>query len=237
MNLLLFRSEELFEQRYLRLQGRRLSHLHQVLRSQQGDCLRVGELGGQLGTATIEAIDDESATLSIVLATPPPLPLDVTLVLALPRPKMLRRILRGATELGVKNIHLIHSYRVEKSYWQSPLLEVPALEEALLAGLEQSRDTVLPLVQTHRRFKPFAEDLLPSLCRGRLSLLADLASTRPYPAQPKTPALLLVGPEGGFIPFELALLQEAGAQSVSLGQRVLRVETALHSALGRHLLV
>jgi 16S rRNA (uracil1498-N3)-methyltransferase len=235
MNLLIFAPQECDRDGLLTLEGRRLRHLNQTLRLQAGDELRVGELGGALGRAEVLAIDSRAARLRVQLDRAAPTPLPLTIVLALPRPKMLRRILRTLAETGVKDIHLINSYRVEKSYWQSPLLQPDALREALLSGLEQGMDTILPTVQLQRRFRPFAEDQLPALCAGRAALLADPQAGEDYPPTPEHPALLTIGPEGGFIPFERELIGAAGARPVRLGDRVLRVETALHCALGRHL--
>jgi RsmE family RNA methyltransferase len=236
VNLLIFEAGELNASGQLPLSGRRLQHLNDILKLKAGDSLRVGELEGAIGSATVVAIDQHQALLSLKLDAAPPPALELTVVLALPRPKMLRRILRGLAESGVKDIHLINSYRVEKSYWQSPLLSEASLREALLAGLEQAMDTTLPWVQLHRRFRPFAEDLLPALCQGRESLLADPLAEQHYPSVPDAPGLLIIGPEGGFIPFEVKMLVAAGARGVTLGRRILRVETALHCALGRHLM-
>ncbi|EED33786.1 conserved hypothetical protein [gamma proteobacterium NOR5-3] len=237
MNLLIVETDELDSDQQLRLIGRRLRHVNEILKLQAGDQLRVGQLGGQIGVGLVRTIDKQVAVIDVSLEQEPPTPLPLSVVLALPRPKMLRRILRGLAETGVKDIHLINSFRVEKSYWQSPLLQNTALHEALLAGLEQAMDTVLPAVHLHRRFRPFAEDVLPGLCRGRDALLADLGAEDSYPSEPRGPNLLLLGPEGGFIPFERDLMRQAGARAVGLGPRMLRVETALHCAIGRHLTV
>ena len=106
-----------------------------------------------------------SAEIAFSLDQPPPGKLPLTLVLALPRPKMLRRILRTVGECGVRELHLINSYKVEKSFWQSPLLVEHTMRDYLLQGLEQASDTIVPEVQLHTRFKPFAEDLLPTLAK------------------------------------------------------------------------
>ena len=107
-------------------------------------------------------INAEVATLAISLQHSPPDKLPLCLVLALPRPKMLRRILRSVAEFGVAELHLINSYRVEKSYWQSPVLEGGAIREYLLQGLEQSRD--MTLIATFRpRRRSSARYTLPKL--------------------------------------------------------------------------
>ena len=233
MNLILFTDGDRVEPNKIALRGRRLKHLRQVHRANSGDILRVGEINGLMGKGEILEINDALATLSISLDQSPPKKLPLRLVLALPRPKMLRRILRTIAELGVSELHLINSYRVEKSYWQSPVLKPDTVREYLLLGLEQSRDTQVPLVQHHTAFKPFVEDDLPGIIKGRQALLAHPGEYAPCPRHISGEILLVIGPEGGFIPYEVGKLQRAGCKVVSLGPRILRVENAVSSLLGR----
>jgi RsmE family RNA methyltransferase len=233
VNLLLFTAADRLDDQRIRFTGRRLHHLRQVLGAAIGDELRVGELNGLTGLGRILDISSLHATLAVELREAPPAKLPLCLVLALPRPKMLRRIIRSVAELGVAELHLIHSYRVEKSYWQTPVLQEQALHDYLLQGLEQSRDTVLPSVTCHRRFKPFVEDTLPTIASTRQSLLAHPGDFPGCPRDQQRDTLLVIGPEGGFIPYEVEKLERAGCQPVSLGPRILRVETALTALLGR----
>jgi RsmE family RNA methyltransferase len=233
LNLLLFTPADRLAGERIRIGGSRLRHLLEVQGAQAGDTLRVGEVGGLTGRGEILAIGGESATLAVALDTPPPDKLPLTLVLALPRPKMLRRMLRAVAEFGVRELHLIHSYRVEKSYWQTPVLAPATIREFLLQGLGQARDTMPPEVLCHRRFRPFVEDVLPGLIAGRRALLAHPGDYPRCPFGVAGEALLVVGPEGGLIPYEVARLQEAGCETVSLGPRILRVEHALLSLLGK----
>ena len=221
------------ESNKIALRGRRLQHLRQIHRANSGDILRVGEIDGLMGEGEILEINDEFATLAISLHQSPPDKLPLSLVLALPRPKMLRRILRTIAELGVPELHLINSYRVEKSYWQSPVLNQDTLREYLLQGLEQSRDTQVPRVHHHHAFKPFVEDNLPGMIRGGDALLAHPGEHCPCPRHISGETLLVIGPEGGFIPYEVDKLQSAECKVVSLGPRILRVENAVTSLLGR----
>lgn len=235
MNLLLLSPEDFISADRARISGRRLQHLHDVHRAQVGDDLRAGLVNGCMGSARIEQLDQETTELQVELNEPPPPPLPVTLLLALPRPKMLNRILQAVTSLGVKRIVLLNCLRVEKSYWQSPHLQADNIHEQLLLGLEQARDTVLPEVQLRKRFKPFVEDELPALTQDHLCLLAHPGE---YPHVPRlenqtSPVALAVGPEGGFIPYEVEKLIAAGFQAHAFGERILRVETAVTALLAR----
>lgn len=233
MNLLLFSDSDRVAPTSIRIDDSRLQHLLRVHRASVGDTLRVGEIDGLMGAATILEINERAAILSIALDQPPPDKLPLTLVLALPRPKMLRRILRNVAEFGVREIHLINSYRVEKSYWQSPVLAAATARTYLLQGLEQARDTRVPMVQRHPRFKAFAQDVLPGMIAGRQALLAHPGTSLPCPRNTPHDTVLIIGPEGGFIPYEVNQLQAGGCQPVSLGNRILRVENAIACALGR----
>jgi RsmE family RNA methyltransferase len=233
LNLLLFSAADRHSDNTIVVRDRRLQHLRQVTRSNVGDTLRVGAIDGLMGEGEILAIDDEQATLAVSLNQEPPVKLPLCLVLALPRPKMLRRILRSVAEFGVSELHLINSFRVEKSYWRSPVLETATMREYLLQGLEQARDTVLPSVRCHPLFKPFAEDALPAMAADRDAMLAQPGEHPPCPYYFSGRTLLVIGPEGGFIPYEVDLLQQAGCRAVSLGPRILRVENAVSGLLGK----
>lgn len=234
MNLLLLQPEDLLSANSAVIGGRRVQHLHQVHRAEIGKTLRAGLLGGAMGEAKIEQLDTQQALLSLDLHQPPPAKLPLTLILALPRPKMLKRTLQTIAAMGVNQLVLVNSYRVEKSFWQTPWLAPEAIREQLLLGLEQACDTVLPEVSLEKRFKPFVQDRLPELAANSLKLVAHPGD---YPACPRAldaqPLTLAIGPEGGWIPYEVGLLQEAGFMPVQLGPRILRVETAVPALIAR----
>lgn len=234
MNLLLLTAADFVAKETVRITGRRHRHLSAVLGVEPDQTVRVGLLNGKLGEARVVARETDSTTLAVRLAVPPPPPVPATLLLALPRPKVLRRLLQGVTALGVKSIVLLNTARVDKSYWQSPLLAPEALEEQLLLGLEQARDTGLPRILMRPRFRPFVEDELPGLTAGHLRLVAHPDdSSRPCPCNVPGPIALAVGPEGGFVPFEIELLCRQGFLPVHLGIRPLRVEAAVPALFGR----
>ena len=186
-----------------------------------------------MGEGRLLRLEAHEAELEIRLDQPPPAKLPLTLLLALPRPKMLKRVLQTVAAMGVPRLVLLNSYRVEKSFWQTPFLEPQAIREQLILGLEQARDTVLPDVLVEKRFKPFVEDRLPALAADTLGLLGHPGA---YPACPRAvegPVTLAIGPEGGWIPYEVEKLQAAGLAPVQLGERILRVETAVTALLAR----
>lgn len=235
MNLILLTAEDWLDSSRICLRDHRADHIRQVLRSSVGDVLKLGRVGGLKGVGVIERIDGDVIQLQVELQTPPPPRHRFDLVLALPRPKMLRRILRAVAEFGVEHLHLINTARVEKSYWQSPLLRADKIEAALYAGMERSMDTICPQVHLHQRFRPFVEDHLSELCASRPCWLTDPTGSMPLSAVSDQPAVVMIGPEGGFVPFELALAESVLATRVHLGQRILSVDTALTTVLAQSL--
>ncbi|CAI8994526.1 Ribosomal RNA small subunit methyltransferase E [Pseudomonas chlororaphis] len=233
MNLLLLEEADFIAADRVILRDRRLTHMQEVHRAAVGDSLRVGRIGGLMGSAELLRLEPGEAELQVSLDQPPPAKLPLSLVLALPRPKMLRRVLQTVAAMGVPRLVLVNSYRVEKSFWQTPFLEPEAIREQLILGLEQARDSVLPEVAIEKRFKPFVEDRLPALVEGTLGLVGHPGQ---YPACPRgldEPVTLAIGPEGGWIPYEIDLLGKSGLQPVQLGERILRVETAVTALLAR----
>ncbi len=234
MNFLLFAAEELSKGGILHLPAddRRARHMTSVLKLQPRDNLKVGQIGGDMGSAEVISHTSTGYDLAVTLTDPPPPGLDLTLILALPRPKMMRRVIENIAALGVKHLILLNAYKVEKSYWQTPWLEAGTLHHHCLLGLEQAGDTILPHIELKKLFKPFVEDELPDIIHGRSAWVAHPGSEGGVPDTP-TSMVLAIGPEGGFTPYEVGKLQEAGCRGFSLGSRILRVETVVPALLGR----
>jgi RsmE family RNA methyltransferase len=232
MNIVLFEPHELDGSRVV-VGGRRAKHIATIHRASEGKQLRVGAIGGGVGTGTVVAVTPERVELDVSLCDEPPPAVACTLAIALPRPRVLHRVLGSAAAFGIKRIVLFGSRRVEKSYWGSPVVSDESIREQLLEGLEQGGDTILPVVEKHQRFRPFVEDRLAELVRGTLGLVADAAGERPCPRANGSAVTLVMGPEGGLIDFELDLLRSAGLEAVTLGARPLRVEHAFAMLLGR----
>ena len=227
MNLLLLFPEDVIGDGLALVKDRRLQHIQNVHRASVGDSIRVGMINGLIGSGTIAKLSDSSVEIHFQLDTEPPAKRPLRVLLALPRPKMLKRTLQTITAMGVEELYLINSYRVEKSFWQTPILSQEGLLEHSLLGLEQSRDTVLPKIELRKRFKPFVEDELPALLEGNYPLVAHPGVAEPIPHNLNQRCTLAVGPEGGFIPYEIDKLVQAGFNKGHMGPRILRVETAI----------
>jgi len=233
MNLILLHQNDFIDTNRVRLHGRRFEHACKILNVTIGKFLQVGLIGGKTGSGTVTSIDAKALEMEISLDKSPPAPIPITVILALPRPKVFKRVLQGLTAFGVKEIIMLNSWRVDKSYWQSPSLEPESLREQLILGLEQARDTILPNIQLQQRFKPFVEDDLPELAADSYALVAHPGSSQPCPANIQGKMTLAIGPEGGFTPYEVDLLVNAGLNQVHLGTRPLRVESAVPALIGR----
>ncbi|MFH7319043.1 16S rRNA (uracil(1498)-N(3))-methyltransferase [Desulfurivibrio sp. D14AmB] len=233
MNIILIHPGEAEGDRVI-LRDHRARHIHKILKSKTGDTLRVGLLDGPMGTGLILGLAPGQVELQLDCRTPPPTKAATDLILALPRPIMLKRVLAQATAMGVSQIHLLNANRVEKSFWQSSLLAPEALTAALQQGLEQAVDTRLPTLTLHHRFRPFVEDRLPSLTpEYPLRLLAHPGpepSPRPTPTTPQR-RLLAIGPEGGWVDYEVDCFRQLDFKLFSLGSRILRVDTAVPALL------
>ena len=241
MNLILLTDDMALDSGMYRLTGPQAEHVRSVLRAEAGDSLHVGLLGGPIGTARIERLTDTEVLIRCeTLVEAPPLLPTIDLICALPRPQTLKKVLLTAATMGVRRLHLVRANRVEKSFFHSPLLEPERYTPFLHEGLAQGRLTRLPVVQVHDRFKRFFEDTLPESEENEtdpaLKVLPDLdaeAHLRTVYSGAEARLLIAIGPEGGWVPFEVKLMEGTGFQRVTLGRFTLRVETAVTAALSQ----
>ncbi|MBU1697680.1 MAG: RsmE family RNA methyltransferase, partial [Proteobacteria bacterium] len=104
MNLILLDTRDFIDPERVRIKGRRFKHLVTVNKVMENDQVVCGLLNDKIGTGLVKKISHDFIDMEICLDHDPPDPLALTLVLALPRPKMLKRIIESVTSLGVKNI-------------------------------------------------------------------------------------------------------------------------------------
>ena len=235
MNLVLLDESDLAPDGTARLAGRRAAHVAEVLRAEPGSRILAGRVGGKLGEAVVLAASRDEVVLAPRLDRDPPPPSPVALLAALPRPKVLRRVLQAVASMGVKRLVLLGGYRVERSYFSSPLLADSGIRRELLVGLEQARDTVLPEVIVRRLFEPFVEDELDAFAADRRRLLAHPGEAPPLDGLPGAGggAAIAIGPEPGWTEYEAGELVRRGFAPFTLGPRPLRVEVAVPFAIGQ----
>jgi len=238
MNILLADATEVTGD-MLEVTGDRANHIVKVLRARQGDRLRCGLINGVMGHGEIIALNEKHprrALIRLTLDTPPPPPPPIDLVVALARPIMMRRLCSQLTSLGIGELHVIDTARVEKSFWQSSFIKEKHYLEHLRRGLEQAMDTRMPDLRCHPSFSHFVNDTLPGLApRYQAMILAHpgAASSLETLVRPGHRYLLFVGPEGGWLDAEITALTSQGCSLASLGDRILRVDTAAISLHAR----
>ena len=233
MNHLVLEPAEVLEDGTARLSGRRVVHAREVLHVRPGATVKVGMLGGQRGRGEVISATEDELVLRVVLDEEPPPRANVDLLLAMPRPKQLKRVLAAAASMGINRIVLLNAAKVEKSYFNSKVLDAGFLDHLIRLGLEQARDTVPPELLVRERFRPFVEDELDAFCGEGRRLLAHGEAAQQVPRRAAGERVVIaVGPEGGWTPFELDLLQVRRFAPVTLGPRPLRVEVAVPALVG-----
>lgn len=232
MNLLLFP----YQENHYTLSARdpRLEHVRGVLRMGVGDTFDVGAENGPRGKATIVAADGSAVELEVAWQETPQAPPPLDLLIALPRPATARKILTEATTLGVRSMHFFPAEKSDPAFARSRLWSGDGWRDALRLGAEQAFTTYLPPTGLHDDL----ETALAALPGGVESIRlapdvyeATVALSAVEPADMHATTVLAIGPERGWGARDRTRLREAGFTFCSLGDRVLRVETATTVAL------
>jgi 16S rRNA (uracil1498-N3)-methyltransferase len=235
VNLILLDERDAPGSCHVTLSDARAAHLLKVLKVGPGQAVRVGLLDGPLGTGIVESADDGRVTMRCVFDGDIPQRPRVDVLLALPRPKVMRRLWAQLAALGVGQIILTNAERVERHYFDTHVLAEACYRPLLVEGLQQARDTRLPTVSIYRQFKVLVEDHLDRLFSEGVRLVADPGGTMTVGSalgeRTDHRVLIAIGPEGGWNAFELALLEAHRFRPVSLGPRALRVDTACTALL------
>jgi len=241
MNLIILSERDGIGGNSYRLNDHRARHIIDILRAKTGEQVAVGLINGPVGMAQIETIENGVVTLCCLsMNDPKPPEIETDIICAIPRPKTLKKILQLSATMGVRRLHLVRACRIEKSYFQTPLLQQEHYMPYLIEGLAQGKQTRLPDIIVHELFRPFIEDTLPELVReyhipplklyahpkalGKLDKVYDKSAHN---------IMIAVGPEAGWVPFECDLLEKAGFMPFSLGPWVLRVESAFTAVMAQ----
>lgn len=256
MNLLVLEPHEISMP--LPRSDRRVEHTRKVLRKNVGDSLAAGLAGGPddpcpIGAARVEAWDGSAMVFSFLPDREAPALRPVELILGFPRPIQANRILKDLTSLGVRSIRMAGTDLGEKSYAESSILKNRDFRRPLLEGAEQAGNPRLPCVEIYPSLaevlrslpKPSelaacwaldpyrSEGLFGSALGGGTRSVGLSAGSAPVDDKPDAPAslLLAVGSERGWTDRERALLADYGFRFASLGDRILRTETACTAAV------
>lgn len=240
MNLIILENTDHITGTTYRIEGPRFRHIRTVLKAKLGDNIEAGLLNGPTATAKIIELTKTSATLDCTFADPTPQQTPaIDLICALPRPQTLKKVLQTAATMGVENIYLTNANRVEQCYFSASAMDSQNIKPQLLAGLAQGKRTILPKVQIHPRFRCFFEETLPrieSQQPSSLKLTADVNATdclNPQTVKIAPRIILAIGPEGGWVDFELEIMARAGFKRFKLSNSTLRVENAVVAAIAQ----
>jgi 16S rRNA (uracil1498-N3)-methyltransferase len=245
LNLLILTEEDRVSGELFAVGSSRRRHIIKILRAKEGDTLSVGLLDGPIGKGVIEKLESRKIIINCTWQEgnqhqgP-----DIELICALPRPQTLKKVLQTAATMSVAGIHIINANRVEKCYFNSSAMKDESIRKNLLEGLSQGKTTRLPKVTVNQRFRCFFEETLSreiSNHQGEvLKLVADVdaeAYLNSSLLTGRSKIYLAIGPEGGWVPFELEMMQEQGFIPITIGHWPLRVENAVVAALAQTKLV
>jgi 16S rRNA (uracil1498-N3)-methyltransferase len=242
VNLILLEPGDMSGPEEATLTGERARHALAVLKASSGQAVRIGMIDGAVGTGMVTTMTDRTVALRCVFESDIPACPRLDLLLALPRPKVLRRLWAQLAALGVGQVILSNAERVERNYFDSHVVTETCYRPLLIEGLQQARDTRLPTVSVHKQFRVLVEDDLATLFPAGRRVVAHPGTGRSDAGlatmDSRERVLLAVGPEGGWNAFELNLLATHGFHSFDIGGRTLRTDTAcialialVHSAL------
>ncbi len=219
----------------LRLDGREAHHALHVLRLKHGEINSVLDGVGNEFICTVKDASRNVINLSVSsknFVTAPPCA--VTLLVGVPKGKIIESIIQKAVELGVRRIVPILSERVvtqldddaaesKRDKWQQVAIE--AIKQCGAAWLPQV-EAPLTIEQFLVRQENFELSIVGALQKQRRHPREVLREFELKHGRSPQSVGVWIGPEGDFTLEELQAIQNSGAQPVSLGKLVLRVETA-----------
>ncbi|GBD92133.1 ribosomal RNA small subunit methyltransferase E [bacterium BMS3Abin04] len=240
MNIILLNKNDIIKPNIYKLTGKIADHIINILRANVDDYLEVGIINGPIGKAQIIILKKEEVVLRLMEMHAPPGKFSIDLICALPRPQTLKKILSVSATMGINSIHFIMSNRVEKSFFNSTLLKDENYLQYILDGLSQGKRTKVPKIYFYKRFKKFFEEDFSFGAVSRtnitLKLVAEGSSknclTDVFPKTVNN-IILAIGPEGGWISFEIKFMEKHGFIPFKISNSVLRVESAVTAALAQ----
>jgi 16S rRNA (uracil1498-N3)-methyltransferase len=215
------------------LKGEQAAHLIRVLRAQAGmECDMVA--GDRVWRAVISGVSGDAVRFTLLSEVKADPALPVTVLLSIFKFDRMEWIIEKATELGAQRFIPMTARRSEKHLAQAAPARVERWRRLAREAAKQSRRSDVPVVEDVISLKsavnirpahPGLSLLLAEQERSQ-TLHATLQAALQQPTMENPAVHFAVGPEGGWAAEEEALFQSEGWQSVSLGPRILRAETA-----------
>lgn len=235
MNLVLIDKADIGDDGMVHLDGAKARHILDILKADAGKCLKIGIINGPRGVGVVKAVTGDTVVMQLECGDVYPTKPDIDILLALPRPLVMKRLWSVLPTMGVGRIILTNASKVERFYFDTHWLDEESYMPRMIEGLEQAGDTRVPDVSIHRQLKIMLEDDLDLMFPKGKRLVAHpgddgTALGLIKPAE-KERSLIAIGPEGGWTEHELDLLSEHGFDCVTMGWRTLRTEAACVSAL------
>ena len=244
MNRILFEGNEIVDGRAV-FSDERAEHVLNVLHGAVGQVLKTGEIDGLAGTSIITEIRNlherepgsaqrGNGLLSgeiVVECSHSEKSAEpwIDLILAPPRPRVLKRLLPQLAAMGVGKIVLVGAEKVEKAFWGAQLVKEDVYRPLLVDGLMQCGTTILPTIRIEKNFRRYAESRMAEEFSGHVKIVAHPPKDGELPADCsslRARPVVAIGPEGGWTDDEVALLESKGFSRYSLGSRILRTDTA-----------
>ena len=239
MNSLIILPEELRRDGRAVVSGTRALYLYETHELKVGVTVKASLYGGKRGHANVLEAQRDYVELDVIFDIDAPVRSPISLIIAVPRPQTIKKVVQYAATIGIQSIHFIKTYNVEKSYLQSKSLSPEALNFEVIKGLEQTFDSIAPAIHVHKNYSIFMNTVLPSLlgsAPARDAFIFDTqidAASQEIRLVDSAQIFLAIGPESGWLDKEVHDFKNAGFKSLSLGARILRVEHALISAVSR----
>ena len=241
MNRILFERNEIVDG-VATFGGARAEHVLGVLHGEVGQTLKTGEVNGGVGTGEILEIvrggsGAEARVRVRVRHEEESLRPWADIILAPPRPRVMKRLLPQFAAMGVGRIVLVGAKKVEKDFWGATLLKEENYRPLLVDGLMQCGASILPELVCRRAFRRFVADELDAMFPTKRRVVAhpygEGVAAEKAAAGMSARMLLAIGPEGGWTDDEVELLESKGFRRYSLGPRILRTDTATIALLAR----
>lgn len=236
MNIILFSNNDRYSPYIFSFHknDERYSHIKNILHLKEGDVFKCGLINGKIGEGIIKEIDGEKLFFSFIEKTIPEALYPINLIIGIPRPIQLKRLLKDVATIGVSSIHLVGTMLGEKSYLDSTLIEKEKTEKYLIEGMSQAGSTLLPTCKIYNSIYQFFEKVKLENNAEKIIFDINFKNTSTASAKDITNynnIWLSFGSERGWSEKERDVFYRKGFKFITLGKRILRTETACIAGL------